>query len=174
MQNFKAAAITITHDNVMIQQSGFVMNDDYILTIAGTQLSYLLTDVVGKTNNYAIIVHLQNEGNIKTVPGFVTYFWPLNKEIEYIKSFDIKTCISFLIIGLDFSKESEIVDFNLYSNCLKLYKGQEIMTVSTPFGDPFFFNGFTNGVISNIADEDFFLTDCRLASSGCEGGPVYL
>ncbi|PSN44302.1 hypothetical protein C0J52_09292 [Blattella germanica] len=55
-----------------------------------------------------------------------------------------------------------------------LKRGRTVVVQSTPFGNPFFYNSISEGIVSNISGPKncLILTDARTAI-GSEGGPIY-
>ncbi|KAJ4448582.1 hypothetical protein ANN_10601, partial [Periplaneta americana] len=80
--------------------------------------------------------------------------------------------------NIDQSEINKVLE-NLRSICDSnegiLRRGQNVTVESTPFGNYYFYNSVSDGIVSNVVGPDncLVLTDARSAL-GCEGGPIYV
>ncbi|XP_069681475.1 peroxisomal leader peptide-processing protease [Periplaneta americana] len=80
--------------------------------------------------------------------------------------------------NVDQSEINKVLE-NLRSICDSnegiLRRGQSVTVESTPFGNYYFYNSVSDGIVSNVVGPDncLVLTDARSAL-GCEGGPIYV
>ncbi|XP_014274441.1 uncharacterized protein [Halyomorpha halys] len=177
-EKITGVSLNFTYQNYEIKQSGLLFND-YVLTTGGLVLPYVLSNKVEDIKSFDIKISLEKNGRVLSLSGFIAYVCYSNdlnnaiiKNDMGLDSISIKSFSHFLFIRIDDSINEQFTNIGIIFNQNELCKGQDVLTVSTPFGNHLFLNCYSSGIISNIVDRGLFITDSRL-SPGCEGGPIY-
>lgn len=176
-----------TSSNV-VSKSGFKFSNTHVITVgslitpfAAKQKHTNLQFFVTKNNNgkllreKAVILKTFESEIAKSCVNVLFGEWSIDSS-ENSSSAKQSLC-SFLILSLHFETEC---DFGSLRRMMvgfetQIFKGREVFVESVPFGNKYFINNQSCGIVSNVVGRNncFVLSDCPTVP-GSEGSPMYL
>lgn len=186
----------------VVSKSGFKFCDRFIITVGSLILPFLKYKIdftntaelnkkfrffVTKNINggyvryEAKVAAVFESGNVKNCVNDIFGGWTLDSSKDAALAKQVLPVIFILYVDHDFcvkddlNKELRALMIKTMSFEQEIIKGCEVLVDSVPFGNKYFFNNYSCGIVSNVLGKNncFILSDCPTVP-GSEGSPVFL
>lgn len=176
--------------NNVVSKSGFKFSNTHIITVGSLITPFLQQ----KQMNIQFFVTRNSNGNLfrqeavilRTFKSEIAntcvheLFGEWSIDSSENSNFAKQSLCLFVILSLDFDTKSDVRDAlaglrRVVGGFKKqIFKGREVFVESVPFGNKYFINNHSCGIVSNVVGRNncFVLSDCPTVP-GSEGSPMY-